>query len=169
MPHAGTARRSIATILVPTDFSESSRPALSYAELLAQEKAYTAVYATLFNLTRFYNMAGLLMVKGQKIEDLAALSKKLAPPGLILSGQRLNQKDLAYLKELSASQKLAVGLPLTLEDPEAVAGQTKSYEDFINQHRPGGFFYTSDGEVPPEIPLETFHATVSRIRGAPGR
>ena len=136
-----------------------------YVELLAHEKAYTAVYATLLNLTRFYNMTGIIMVKAQKMKDLAELGKKLGPGGFILSGQKLNQTDLAYLKDLSASQKLAVGLPLTLEDPEVVTGQLKTYEDFINQYQPGGFFYTTDGEVPPGISLETVHATVSRIKG----
>ena len=133
-----------------------------YDEFMAREKAYTAVYTTILNLTRFYNVAGLLMVKGLKLEDLAALARKLAPAGVILSGQKLSQDDLEYLKDLSASQKLAVGLPLPLEDGEE---QFKIYEDFINQEKPGGFFYTSDGEVPPEISLEGLRDITARIKG----
>jgi hypothetical protein len=135
------------------------------AEFLAREKAYAAAYATLLNLTRFYNVAGLLMVKGQKLDEMSALAKKLAPAGLILSGQKLSQADLTYLKDLSVSQKLAIGLPLPLEEPEGLAEQFNLYEDFINKHKPGGFFYTSDGEVPPEISLEGLHEISSRIKG----
>jgi nucleotide-binding universal stress UspA family protein len=36
MPKARTAKRTITTILVPTDFSEYSRQALSYAEMIAK-------------------------------------------------------------------------------------------------------------------------------------
>jgi len=36
MPKARTAKRAITTILVPTDFSEYSRQALSYAEMVAK-------------------------------------------------------------------------------------------------------------------------------------
>lgn len=36
MPKARTAKHAITTILVPTDFSEYSRQALSYAEILAK-------------------------------------------------------------------------------------------------------------------------------------
>ena len=76
-----------------------------YSEFAAHEKAYAAAYATILNLTRFYNVAGLLMVKSPQPDDLAALAKKLAPAGLILSGRRLGQDDLAYLKDLSAVTK----------------------------------------------------------------
>jgi len=138
-----------------------------YGELLAHEKAYTAVYATLFNLTRFYNVAGLVMVKGQKLEDLAALSQKLGPNGLALSGQKLNEVDLTFLKELSASRKLAIGLPLPLTGRDEANDRLQIYEDFISKFNPGGFFYTSDGEVPPDIPLGTIRDITSRIKGVP--
>lgn len=136
-----------------------------YSEIMAHEKAYTAAYATLLNLTRFYNVAGLLMVRSQKPDELTALARKLAPAGLILSGQKLSPDDLAYLKDMSASQKIAVGLPLPLADAEALAEQFKTYEDFINKYKPGGFFYTSDGEVPPDISLEGLRDIAGRIKG----
>jgi hypothetical protein len=136
-------------------------------EFLVHEKAYTAVYATLFNLTRFYNLAGLLMVKGGKLEDVAALVQKLGPNGLILTGQKLGKADLMFLKDLSASRKLAIGLPLPLADRDEAMAQLQKYEDFISEFKPGGFFYTSDGEVPPDISLESLRDITSRIKGVP--
>jgi hypothetical protein len=135
-------------------------------EFLSHEKAYTAAYTTLFNLTRFYNLAGLLMTKGGKLEDLFTIVQKLGPNGLILTDQKLDEAELRFLKDLSASRKLAIGLPLPLADPEEAAAQLHIYEDFISEFKPGGFFYTSDGEFPPDIPLEVVRDVVSRIKGA---
>jgi hypothetical protein len=137
-----------------------------YGEFLSHEKAYAAVYATLFNLTRFYNVAGLVMVREQNLEDLAALSQKIGPGGLILGGRKLSEADLAYLNDLSVSQKLAVGLPLPLTDRNEANAQLQIYEDFISRFKPGGFFYTSDGEIPPDILLEAVRDVISRIKGA---
>jgi hypothetical protein len=138
-----------------------------YEEFVIHEKAYTAAYATLFNLTRFYNLAGLLMVKGGRLEDLAALVHKLGPDGLILTGRKPGKADLTFLKDLSVSQKIAIGLPLPLADHDEAMAQLQIYEDFISELRPGGFFYTSDGEVPPDIPLENLRDIASRIKGDP--
>ena len=136
-----------------------------YEEFLAHEKEYTAAYATLFNLTRFYNLAGLLMVKGGKLEDLADLVRKLGPSGLMLTGQELDEAGLNFLEELSASRKMAVGLPLPLDDPDMAVNRLKMYEDFVSNNKPGGFFYISDGEVPPGISLEDLHDIAGRIKG----
>jgi hypothetical protein len=136
-----------------------------HEEFLAYEKAYTAVYATLFNLTRFYNLAGLLMVKGGKFKDAAVLAQKLGPNGLILTGRKLDETDLTFFKDLSAARKLAIGLPLSLTDRDEAIAQLQIYEGFISEFKPGGFFYTSDGEVPPDIPLENLYDIASRIKG----
>jgi hypothetical protein len=138
-----------------------------YAEFLAHEKAYQAVYATLFNLTRFYNVAGLVMVREQNLADLAALVKKIGPNGLVLGGPGLSEADLTYLKDFSSSRKIAIGLPLTFTDRDEAIAQLQTYEDFISRYRPGGFFYTSGGEVPPDIPLEAIRDIAGRIRGVP--
>ncbi len=136
-----------------------------YEEFLTHEKAYTATYATLFNLTRFYNLAGLLMVKGGKVEDLAVIVRKISPGGLILTGQELDESGLNFLKSLSNSQKMAIGLPLPLTDSDKAAARLQVYEDFILKNKPGGFFYTSDGEVPPDISLENLCDIAGRIKG----
>jgi hypothetical protein len=138
-----------------------------YGELLAYEKAYTAVYTTLFNLMRFYNVASLVMVKGQKLEDLAALSQKLGPNGLVLSGQKLSETDLMFIKDLSASRNMAIGLPLPLTGRDEANNWLQMYEDFVSKFNPGGFFYTSDGEIPPDIPLEIISDIAGKIKGVP--
>jgi hypothetical protein len=136
-----------------------------YEEFLAHEKAYTAAYATLFNLTRFYNLAGLLMVKGGKLEDLAVIVQKLSPSGLMLTCQELDESGLNFLKNLSNSRKMAIGLPLPLTEPDKAAARLQVYEDFILKNKPGGFFYTSEGEVPPDISLENLRDIAGRIKG----
>lgn len=136
-----------------------------YEEFLAHEKAYTAVYATIFNLTRFYNLAGLLMVKGGKLEDLAVIVREINPGGLVLTGQEIDESGLNFLKNLSDSRKMAIGLPLPLTEPDKTTARLQVYEDFILKNKPGGFFYTSDGEVPPDIPIENLREITGRIKG----
>jgi hypothetical protein len=136
-----------------------------FPDFLAHEKAAAAVYATLFNLTRFYNMAGLLMVREPRTEDLAPLVEKTGPGGLVLSGLDLDPAALSSLRDLSVSRKLAIGLPLPLADPDQAAARLNTCEEFIAKYRQGGFFYTSDGEVPPDIPLDRLLDITSRIKG----
>jgi uroporphyrinogen decarboxylase len=136
-----------------------------YEEFLLHEKAYMAVYATLFNLTRFYNLAGLLMVRGGNLKDLDALCRKLGPNGLILTGREPGRADLTFLKDLSASRKLAIGLPLPLVDRDKAVARLQMYDDFISEFDPGGFFYTSDSEVPPDISLEGLREIAGKIKG----
>jgi hypothetical protein len=93
------------------------------------------------------------------------LSKKLTPNGFIIGGLKLNEADLIYLKDFSAAQKLAIGLPLPLEDPDEAMSRLKTIEEFITRVKPGGFFYTSDGEVPPEVSLEAIRDVMNRIKG----
>lgn len=136
-----------------------------YDEFLAHEKAYTAAYTTLFNLTRFYNLASLVMVKSGNVEDLAVIVRKISPGGLILTGQELDESGLNFLNNLSISQNIAIGLPLPLDNPDMAIDHLPIYEDFISNNESGGFFYTSDGEVPPDIPLENLHDIFGRIKG----
>lgn len=138
-----------------------------YEEFMAHEKAYTDAYATLFNLTRFYNLTGLLMVKGVNAEDLTAIARRLNPGGLMLTGQEFDESGLNSLKDLSSSRKIAIGLSLPLTDLDKAAARLQVYEDFISKNKPGGFFYTSDGEVPPDISLENLVDIAGRIKGTP--
>ena len=66
-------------------------------ELNLHKNSYRAVYATLFNIIRAYNIYPLLIVKKlypEGIEDLHALLK---PSGMILCGRRLDEGNLLYL------------------------------------------------------------------------
>jgi len=134
-------------------------------ELLSLEKAYTAVYATLFNLTRFYNTPALIMVRENKLESIGELVKKLKPNGIILNGLSVKRDDLIYLKNLSESHKLAVGLSLSVRDETEMLNQFKVLDDFAQEAKPRGFFYTSDGEVSQNIPLELIRDLARKIKG----
>lgn len=78
---------------------------------------------------------------------------------------RLNPDDLAHLKTISDSLKLAFGLPLPMADQNELLAQLSVINDFISKHKPGGFFYASDGEVPHDMPLEVMCDLTARIRG----
>jgi hypothetical protein len=60
---------------------------------------------------------------------------------------------------------MAIGLPLPLTDPDKAAARLQVYDDFIIKNKPGGFFYTSDGEVPPDISLENLCDITGRTKG----
>jgi hypothetical protein len=68
------------------------------------------------------------------------------------------------LKDLSISRKLAIGLPLPLADRDKAGSLLRTYEDFISGSGAGGFFYTSDGEIPPDVSLEAVLDITGRIR-----
>jgi uroporphyrinogen decarboxylase len=134
-------------------------------ELLSFEKAYTVVYATLFNLTRFYNTSALIMVRENKPESIGELVKKLRPNGIILNGLSVKRDDLIYLKNLSELHKLAVGLSLSVKDEGEMLNQFKVLDDFAQEAKPRGFFYTSDGEIPQNISLELIRDLARKIKG----
>jgi hypothetical protein len=37
---------------------------------------------------------------------------------------------------------------------------------FVSKHRPTGFFYVSEGEIPYDIPLEILHDLIAKIQNA---
>lgn len=134
-----------------------------FTELAAREKIYRDAYATLFNLLRFYNVAGLLMVKHARTGDLPDTIEKLRPNGLILDSQELCGQDLTALAEMSRKQKLAIGLPVPLTNPEAASARLQICQGFLAANPTPGFFYVSDGEVPPDVPLELLNDISTRI------
>lgn len=132
-------------------------------------KACRDAYTTLFNLTRFYNQAGLLLVRGGGLDDLASLAEQAGPAGLVLTGLDPDDAALQRLADLSAARKMAVGLPLPFTEPAAAEARLQRYEDFIRQHPAPGFFYTSDGELPPEVPMESIRDLTGRLTGFPNQ
>ena len=134
-------------------------------ELNRYEDLYRAVYATLFNIIRAYNSYPLLIVKKLLLEVIKDVHALLKPSGMILCGRRLDEGNLLYLKDLSDSLKICFGLPL----PVGVGSQDDLWEQlsviksFVTKQGPKGFFYSSDGEIPYHVSLETLHELMGKL------
>ncbi len=133
-------------------------------ELLSRNKPYAAVYATLFNLIKYYNGYPVLIVKDIGFDSITELHKMIGPSGLILLGKRVSDDDLVYLKNLSDSLKVSFGLPLPMGNQAELLEQFDIISNFVSKHRPPGFFYVSDGEIPYDMPLETIHDLIAKMR-----
>lgn len=132
--------------------------------LTAHEKPFTAVYNTLFNLVRHYNGFPVIITEDLELDTIPELHRMIAPGGIILLGKGVNEGNLARLLELSASLKLSFGLPLPLADAGELDKQFNVINKFINQHKPSGFFYVTDGEIPYDTPLEMLHDLTAKIQ-----
>jgi len=133
-------------------------------ELLSHNKPYAAVYATLFNLIKYYNCYPVLIVKDIEFDFITELHNTLGPSGLIPLGKRVSDDDLANLKNLSDSLKVSFGLPLPMGSQAELLDQFTITSNFVSKHRPPGFFYVSDGEIPYDMPSETIHDLIAKMR-----
>jgi hypothetical protein len=134
------------------------------AELLSRNKDYAAVYATLFNLIKYYNCYPVLIVKDIEFDFLSELHRTIAPSGVCLLGKRFGDDDLANLRKLSESLKVAFGLPLPMGNQTELMEQFTAISNYISKNKSPGFFYVSDGEVPYDTPLEIIHDLIAKIR-----
>jgi hypothetical protein len=135
-------------------------------ELQVYSKPYTDVYGTLFNLVKYYNCFPGLITKNIKLDFISELHSMIQPSGLILLGSKVSADDMTYLHKLSGSLKLAFGLPLTVENPDESDSQFTVINQFVSNHKPTGFFYVSEGEIPHDMPLETFHNLIAKMQNA---
>jgi hypothetical protein len=133
------------------------------AELLSRNKDYAAVYATLFNLIKYYNCYPVLIVKDIEFDFLSELHRTIAPSGVCLLGKRLGDDDLGNLSKLSSSLKVAFGLPLPMGNQTELLEQLTTIGNFMSKNKSPGFFYVSDGEVPYDTPLEIIHDLIAKI------
>ncbi len=133
-------------------------------ELLAYSKPYTDAYTTLFNLTKYYNCFPALIVKNMELNFITELHEMIKPNGLILLGKRISDDDMAYLQKLSGSLMISFGLPLLVENQDELKNQFTIISQFINKHKPTGFFYVSEGEIPYDMPLEILHDLIARMQ-----
>jgi len=148
-------------------FFREDLPGAGYLdELRSHQKPYTDVYTTLFNLIKHYNGSPVLIVKDFKMDSITDLHQILTPSGLVLLGKKFSEDDMAYLHGLSDSLKISLGLPLPLRDPTELWEQFAVISRYLSQHRPAGFFYVSDGDVPYDMPPETLHDLIAKIRSA---
>jgi len=133
-------------------------------ELLAHSKPYTDAYTTLFNLIKYYNCFPALIVKNMEISFITQLHEMIKPNGLILLGKKIGNDDMAHLQNLADSRKISFGLPLSLGNQTELKDQFAIISQFINKHKPTGFFYVSEGEVPYDMPLETLHDLITEMQ-----
>ena len=133
-------------------------------ELLSHSQLYAGVYTTLFNLIKYYNGYPVLIVKESELDFLPDLHNMLAPSGVILLGKKVSDDDLVYLRKLSDSLKMSFGLPLPMVNQAELLAQFAVINQFVDKHRPPGFFYVSDGEVPHDMPLEILHDLVAKTQ-----
>lgn len=135
-------------------------------ELLAHSKPYTDVYGTLFNLIKYYNCSPGFIMKNIELDFISELHGMIQPGGLILLGRKVSSDDMTYLHELSGSLKIAFGLPLPMENPDESESQFTVISRFVSSHKPTGFFYVSEGEIPHDMPLETIHNLIAKMQNA---
>ena len=135
-------------------------------ELLAYRKAYADACGTLFNLVRYYNCSPVIIVKNVMLDFIGELHEMVRPGGLVLLGKKVSPDDMTYLHELSGSLKIALGLPLPVENPEESESQFNVVSRFVNDHKPTGFFYVSEGEIPYDTPSEIFHNLIAKVKKA---
>jgi hypothetical protein len=132
-------------------------------ELLSYNKLYAGVYTTLFNLIKYYDCYPVLIVKDIELDFITDLHKMVGPSGVVLLGKSVSDDDLAYLQKISDSLKMSFGLPLPMGNQAELLDQFSGISKFIGKHRPKGFFYVSDGEIPYDMPLEMLHDLIATM------
>jgi hypothetical protein len=97
------------------------------------------------------------------IKDVHSL---LRPGSIVLLGDRFEDNDLSFIHEMANSLKLSFGIPLPIGTgtQEELWDQLSVMESFVSKYRPKNLFYTSDGEIPHDIPMEILHTLMSRLR-----
>lgn len=126
-------------------------------------KLFPETYTTLFNIIRYYNSYPVLIVRDCESEGIQNLCDFLRPSGIVLSGRRFNEDNLTYLKKLSDSLRICFGLALPFGEQNKLWQQLDLVNDFVIKSKARGFFYTSDGEIPYNIPVESIHNVMDKV------
>jgi hypothetical protein len=157
--------RSLCDLRVDAIFFREDIIGADYRDrLLAHQAPYTAIYTTLFNLVKHYNGYAAVIVRDMQLDFIPELHRMIGPSGLILLGQKVSDDGMALLQELSGSLKIAFGLPLPVQNRDEVNDRIALVSRFVSLHRPTGFFYVSDGEIPGDTPAEVLHELIDRIQ-----
>ncbi|OGO14752.1 MAG: hypothetical protein A2Z02_06955 [Chloroflexi bacterium RBG_16_48_7] len=133
------------------------------ASFLKEVKLVKEVYTTIFNIIRYYRSYPVLILSDFDLGDLPDLFDVLRPSGIVLRGLRFSKDDLNYLKELSNSRGICFGIALPFGEEKSLWEQLDIANDFVCRNRAPGLFYTSDGEIPYNIPMETIHGLMAKI------
>jgi hypothetical protein len=128
--------------------------------------AYKGVYTTLFNIVRAYNIFPVLITNKLPLERIKEIHGTLRPGGIILRGVDFDFDTLLFLKSLSETLRIGFGLPLPIgqEPQESLWSRFEAIESFVAEHKPKGFFLTSDGEIPFDVPVEILRKLMERLR-----
>ena len=135
-------------------------------ELFQNKEAYKALYGTLFNIVRAFNAFPVIVAKHLPLEAIKDVHGLLRPGSIVLLGDRLGNSDLGFIKDIANSLKLSFGVPLPIrtDTQEELWNQLSAMESFVSKYRPKNLFYTSDGEIPHNIPMEILHTLMDRLR-----
>jgi len=135
-------------------------------ELFQNQEAYKALYGTLFNIVKAFNAFPVIVAKHLPLKTIKDVHTMLRPSSIVLLGDRFGDSDLGFIKDIANSLKLSFGVPLPIGTgtQEELWNQLSTMESFISKYRPKNLFYTSDGEIPHDIPMEILHTLMNRLR-----
>lgn len=127
--------------------------------------AFSNVYKTLFNIVRFFNAFPVVVLRGFAEESLKDLCRRLRPSGVVPLGTDLSESALGLLQEISATMKISFGLPLPVgcEMEEGLERRLAALQAFMQGQGSRGFFYTTDGEIPHDSPIERIHCLMRTL------
>jgi hypothetical protein len=135
-------------------------------ELFQSKDAYKALYGTLFNIVKAFNAFPVVVTKYLPPKVIKDIHRLLRPSSIVLLGDKFGESDLVFIQEIGNSLKLSFGMPLPIGtgSQEELWDQLSTMEYFVSKYRPKNLFYTSDGEIPHDIPMEILHTLMSRLR-----
>jgi hypothetical protein len=147
-------------------FREDPLGARFAEELFQNKEAYKSLYGTLFNIVRAFNAFPVVVVNCLPLKAIKDIFGLLRPGGIVLLGDKLGESDLSFINDTANSLKLSFGVPLPIRTgtQEDLWNQLSTMESFISKHRPKNLFYTSDGEIPHDIPIEILHTLMDRLK-----
>jgi hypothetical protein len=135
-------------------------------ELFQNKEAYKALYGTLLNIVRAFNAFPVLVTKHLPLKAIKDVHSLLRPSSIVLLGDRFGESDLVFIKDIANSLKLSFGVPLPIgtDTQEELWNQLSAMDSFLSKYRLKNLFYTSDGEIPHDIPMEILHTLMDRLR-----
>lgn len=125
--------------------------------------AHRRIYATLKNITSYYDVAAGIYLQGYDpgtVEDYSAFKMDLC-----ILGPALDSRKPSLIQVWAAgSDAAAVGTGLPLDDPEQAAAMIGEGVNFYHaQGKRPGFFFTSLGPVTRQANLESLRALILKI------
>lgn len=135
--------------------------------LREQEGAYRALYGTLFNIVKAYNAFPVLVTDRLPLDAVEGVHGVARPTGMVLLGNSVGESELLLLKKLGENLRMSFGLPLQAgtTGTRVPSSQLARVQAFVAEHGAPNLFFTSNGEIPHDIEMESLHAMMSGMRG----